>query len=187
MTRHESGLISTQVGGEVLMKLRVVKVSESVSRLLYRCRFAEVTWEALSVVGLIFSGVRHMGGDVHQTDHIGMRPCFGNYRSPVAVGDKDARSILLSQDALRRGNILLKRRLGLLNDAEIVAIFDKNVVNTLPARTICPGAMDEDNVLYGRAKAGAGATQRTKKTAVAAVRAKKGFLWIISGFLGCFC
>ena len=65
-----------------------------------------------------------------------MRPCFGIYRSPVAVGDKDARSILLSQDALRRGNVLLERRLRLLNDADVVAIFDKNVVNTLPARTI---------------------------------------------------
>src|ERR1700730_13763870 len=37
---HESGLLSRQVGGEVLMKLRGIEVSETVGRLLYRRRLA---------------------------------------------------------------------------------------------------------------------------------------------------
>ncbi len=47
------------------MKLCGVKVNETVSRLLYRSRLAEVTWETLSVVSLILSSIRHVGRDVH--------------------------------------------------------------------------------------------------------------------------
>src|SRR5258708_3816300 len=65
--RHEGRLLGRQVGCEVLMKLRGVEVSETVCRLLYCSRLAEVTWEALSVVSLIFSSVGHVGRDVHQT------------------------------------------------------------------------------------------------------------------------
>src|SRR6059058_6496230 len=59
-SRHESGLLSRQVGCKVLMKLRGVEVSETVSRLLYRSRLAEVTWETLSVVNFIFARIRHV-------------------------------------------------------------------------------------------------------------------------------
>src|SRR5216684_5998569 len=45
-SRHESSLLSREVGCEVLMKLRGVEVSETVCRLLYRSRLTEVTWEA---------------------------------------------------------------------------------------------------------------------------------------------
>src|SRR6266852_1379354 len=65
--RHEGRLLGRQVGCEVLMKLRGVEVSETVCRLLYCSRLAEVTGEALSVVSLIFSSVGHVGRDVHQT------------------------------------------------------------------------------------------------------------------------
>src|SRR5438876_2867128 len=130
-SRHESGLLSRQVGCEVLMKMRGVKVSETVSRLLYRSRLTEVTWETLPIVSLIFSGIWHVGSDVHQTGDRWIRPRFGNYRSPVAVSDKNARSILLSQDALRGSHIFFKGCLWLLDDADVVAILDKNVVNAL--------------------------------------------------------
>src|SRR5713226_5194841 len=63
-SRHESGLLRGEVGCEVLMKLRGVEVSETVCRLLDRARFAEVTWETLSVIRLILSSVRHVGRDV---------------------------------------------------------------------------------------------------------------------------
>jgi hypothetical protein len=144
--RHESSLLSRQVGGEVLRKLRGVEVSETVCRLLYRSRLAEVTWEALSVVSLILSSIWHVGRDVHQTGYRWIRPRLGNYRSPIAVSDKNARSILLSDDALRRSDIVLERCLRLLNDADVVAIFDENVVDAFPARTICSGAVNEDNI-----------------------------------------
>src|SRR5467141_3088854 len=66
-SRHESGLLSRQVGCEVLMKLRGVEVSETVCRLLYCARLAEVAWEAFSVVSLILSSIGHVGRDVHQS------------------------------------------------------------------------------------------------------------------------
>ena len=44
-SRHESRLLSTKVGCEVLMKLRGIQVGETVCRLLYRSRRAEVTWK----------------------------------------------------------------------------------------------------------------------------------------------
>src|SRR5947209_6790125 len=54
-SRHESRLFRRQIGCKVLMKLRGVEVSETVCRLLYRARLAEITREALSVVRLVFS------------------------------------------------------------------------------------------------------------------------------------
>jgi hypothetical protein len=66
---HESRLLSRQVGCKVLMKLRGVEVSETVCRLLYRGRLAQVTWEALSVVSLVLSSVCHVDRDVHQAGY----------------------------------------------------------------------------------------------------------------------
>ena len=97
---HESGLLSRQVGGEVLMKLRRVEVSETVCGLLYRTRLAEVTGEALSVVSFILSGIWHVGRDVHQTGDGWIRARFGYYGAPIAMSDKNARSTLQSEDAL---------------------------------------------------------------------------------------
>src|ERR1700688_207495 len=99
-SRHESGLLSRQVGRKVLMKLRRVEVSETIRSLLYCTRFAEVTGEALSVVRLILSGIWHVSCDVHQTGNGRIRSGLGNYGSPVAVSDKNARSILQSKDPL---------------------------------------------------------------------------------------
>src|SRR6267378_710195 len=64
-SRHESSLLSRQVGCEVLMKLRGVEVSETVCRLLYRVRFAEIARESFPVVRFIFASVWHMGRDVN--------------------------------------------------------------------------------------------------------------------------
>jgi hypothetical protein len=33
-----------------------------------------------------------------------------------------------------------------LNDADLVAILDKNVVNASPARSIGPGTVDQNNI-----------------------------------------
>src|SRR6266850_5722885 len=146
---HESGLFSRQVGCEILMKLRGVEVSKSIRCLVDRSGLAEVTWEALSVISLVFSGIRHVGRDVHQSGNRWMRSGFGNYRSPITVTDKNARSILLSKDAPGSGDIVLEGRLRLLNDADVVPVLDENVVNAFPARTIRPGAVNENNILNG--------------------------------------
>src|ERR1700688_2464903 len=145
-SRHESGLLRGEVGCEVRLKLRRIEVSETICRLLYRTRLAEIAWEALAVVRLVLSGVWHVGRDVHQTGNRWIRPCFGDYGSPIAMSDKNARSILLSKDAIRGRYIIFKGRLRLLDDADVVAILDKNVVNTFPAGTICPGTVDQNNV-----------------------------------------
>ena len=149
-SRHESGLLSRQVGCEVLMKLRGIEVSETVCRLLYRSRLAEVTWESLSIVSLILSGIWHVGRDIDQTDNRWIRPRFGNYRSAIAMSDENARSILLSNNALGRSDIFFKGRLRLLDDADLVAILDENVVNAFPARTIGPGTVNQNNIPNAR-------------------------------------
>ncbi len=96
---HESSLRGRQVSCEVLMKLRGVEVSETVGRLLYRSRLAEITGESLSVVSLTLSGIRHVSRDVNQPGHRWVRPRFGNDGSSIAVSNKNARSILLSKNA----------------------------------------------------------------------------------------
>ena len=87
-----------------------------------------------------------MGRDIHQTGNRGIRPRFGNDGSPIAVSDKNAPSILLSKGALRSGDIFLEGRQRLLNDADVVAILDKNVVNAFPARTIYSGTVNQNNI-----------------------------------------
>src|SRR3984885_2003937 len=147
---HERCLLSRQVGGEVFMKLRGIEVSETICCLLYRVRLTEITREALSVVSLIFSGIRHVGRDVHQAANHRVSPSFSDYRSPIAVCDKNARSILLREDAPRSGDIVLEGRLRLLYDAGAVAVFDENLVNTFPARAICPCTVNQNNIPNAR-------------------------------------
>src|SRR6185295_19613226 len=77
-SRHEGGLLSRQVGCEVLMKLRGVKVCETICRLLYRGGFAEVTWEAFSDVSLILAGIWHVGRNVDQAGNRWIRPGFSD-------------------------------------------------------------------------------------------------------------
>jgi hypothetical protein len=62
------------------------------------------------------------------------------------MSDKNARSILLSKDALGGSNIIFKGCLWFLDDADVVAIFDKDVVNAFPAGTIRPGAVNQNNI-----------------------------------------
>src|SRR5260370_2579321 len=128
------------------MKLRGVEISETVSRFLYCIGFAEVTWKSFSVVSLIFSRIRHVGPDVNQSSDRRIRPGFSNYGSAIAVSDKNARSILLRKDTLRRGHIIFTGCLRLLDHADRVTIPNQNVVNTFPARTICPGAMNPKSI-----------------------------------------
>ena len=118
-SRHEGGLLSRQVGCEVLMKLRGIKVSETVRRLPYSSRLAEVTWEALSVVSLVLSGIWHVSSDVHQTGDRWTRPRFSNYCSSVAVSNKNARSILKSNGTLGSGDILFEGCLGILHEEKL--------------------------------------------------------------------
>src|SRR6266403_888328 len=128
------------------MKLRRVEVSETVCRLLYRTRLAEVTREAFSIVGLILSRIWHVGRDVYQPRNRWIRSRFGDYGAAITVSHKNAWSILQSEDALRRRHVFFKRGLRFLNDADVVAILDKNVVNAFPARPICPGTVNQNNV-----------------------------------------
>ena len=62
------------------------------------------------------------------------------------MGDQNALSILLSKDAFRSGDIVFKGCLRFLHDADVVAILDQNVVNAFPAGTICPRAVNENNI-----------------------------------------
>jgi hypothetical protein len=40
----------------------------------------------------------------------------------------------------------MERRLPLLDDADVVAMLDKNVVDAFPTRAICPGAVHQNNI-----------------------------------------
>ncbi len=60
--------------------------------------------------------------------------------------DKNARSILLSKDTLGGSHVFFERSFRLLHDADVVAILDENVVNTLPAGTIGPSTVNENDI-----------------------------------------
>src|SRR6266545_2638691 len=66
--------------------------------------------------------------------------------SPITVSYENAWSILLRKDALRSCDIFLERRQRLLHDTDVIPMFDKNVVDAFPARTICPGTVNQNNI-----------------------------------------
>src|SRR6266700_6953518 len=109
------------------MKLHGVEVSETVGRFLYRSRHAEVTWEALSIVGLILSSIWHVGRDVDQSGNRWIRSRFGDDGAAITVSHQNAWSILQSEDVLRRRHIFFERCLRLLDDTYFVTILDENV------------------------------------------------------------
>src|ERR1700677_3765480 len=124
------------------MKLRRVNISETISRLLDRARFAKVAGKTLSIVTFILSSIRHVGGDIHQTGDRWIRSCLGDDRPAIAVTHENARPVLQSQDSLHRRDIVLERCFGLLDYGYVVAFAGENVIDTLPAGTVRPCAMD---------------------------------------------
>ena len=106
--RHESGPLNRQVGREVFMKLPGVEVRKPVCRLLYRGRLAEVTGKALAIVRLTLASVGHVGRHVHQAGNGGIRPGFGDDGTAITMRDKNALSILLSEDPFRGSDIFPK-------------------------------------------------------------------------------
>jgi len=70
-----------------------------------------------------------VGRDIHQANNRWIVSRFRDYGSPIAVRDKDAWSALECEDTLHGGHIILEARLWLLDDADVVAILDKNVVD----------------------------------------------------------
>jgi hypothetical protein len=64
-SRHEVGLLYRKIRCKVLMELRGVEVRKTICRLLYRARLAEVTREALAIVGFVLSSVWHVRRNVH--------------------------------------------------------------------------------------------------------------------------
>jgi hypothetical protein len=59
-----------------------IEVRETICRLLYRNRFAEVTREALSVVRFVLSSVWHVRCNVYQSGNRWIRARFRDYGSP---------------------------------------------------------------------------------------------------------
>src|SRR5271156_2883235 len=144
--RHERGPVVGKVSCEQFLKLSRGDICETVWRCLFGSRFVEVPRKAFSVVGLFLDGVWHVSGDVDQPNDGWIISGFGDYGASVAVRDKNARSVLKSKDALCGNHIILKGCLRLLDDDDVVAIFDENAVNTFPAGTICPGAVNQNNI-----------------------------------------
>src|SRR5580704_8568424 len=138
---HKGGLLRRQIGRKVLMKFGGIEVRETICRLLYRTRLAEVTREALAVVRFVLTSVWHVRCNIHQSGNRWIRARFCNYGSPIAVCDKDARPVLQCEGTLHGGHIILEGRLRLLDDADVKAVFDKVVVNGPPARTVSPGTV----------------------------------------------
>src|ERR1700738_3914933 len=114
------------------MKLRGVEVSETICRLFYCGRFAEVTRESFSVVSLVLARIGHVGRDVDQTGNRRIVTRFGNYGTAIAMSDKNAWAILLSEDALYCGDIVFKGGFRFLDDADVIAILHQNVVHAFP-------------------------------------------------------
>jgi hypothetical protein len=52
----------------------------------------------------------------------------------------------LSKNALGGSHVISKRGFRLLDDADVVAVLDEDVVNAFPAGTIRPGTVDKNNI-----------------------------------------
>ena len=107
------------------MKLRGIEVSKTVRRLFYRIGFAEIAWKALSVLSLTLSCIWHVGRDVNRSHNLRIVRGFGDYGPTIAVSDNNARSVLLSDHALRRNYVFLD------DVAEVIArVVERDVAGT---------------------------------------------------------
>ncbi len=61
------------------------------------------------------------------------------------MADEDDRAVLLVEDALGRGHILVEPGQRLLHDADAIAVPAQHVINAPPARTIDECAVNEDD------------------------------------------
>ena len=66
----------------------------------------------------------------------------------IAVSNKDAGSFLPSKHAFGGRHVILKGCFGFLNNAYVETVLKKDVINAFPARTICPCAMHQYDILY---------------------------------------
>jgi hypothetical protein len=141
-------LLGAEVGREQLMELCRVDIGETVRRLLYCGRVGQVAWKTLSVFRLFLSGIRHMSGNIDQADNGRVVSRFGDYRTSVAVSNKDAGSFLPGKHAFGGRHVIFKGCFGFLNNAYVETMLNKDVINALPARTIGPCAMHQYDILY---------------------------------------
>ena len=63
----------------------------------------------------------------------------------IAVPDENDRSRLLVEHPLGRGNIFVEPSQGLLDDADVVAVPGKHIVDTAPGGTVDERAMYQDD------------------------------------------
>ena len=105
---HKGGLLNRQIGCKEKMKLRGVEKSKPICSRDHRGRLAEITWEALSVLRLTLSRIRHVSSNVHQSDNGWISSRFRNNGSPIAMCDKDGRSVLQCEDTLHGGDVILE-------------------------------------------------------------------------------
>jgi hypothetical protein len=90
-----------------------------------------------------------MGRDVYQPRHGWIVAGFGYDRSTIAVSrNKNAHSVLLSENAPGCCHIVFERCLRLLHDADVVSVPDQNVVGAFPPRAVGPGAVNEHYVFH---------------------------------------
>jgi hypothetical protein len=78
---------------------------------------------------------------------------LGDDHAAITVPDQDTRTGLV-ENAPRRGHVGVKGRLGLLDNANGIAVTYKNIRDRLLSRTIGEGAMDQNNSLDGRVHRG---------------------------------
>jgi hypothetical protein len=100
----------------------------------------------LADIRFVLCTIWYVRCNIHQSGNRWIRARFGNHGSPIAVSDKNALPILQGKNAFRCRHVILEGRLGLLDDADVEAIFDKNVVNAPPAGTVRPGPVNQHNI-----------------------------------------
>jgi hypothetical protein len=95
------------------------------------------------------------GGDVDHRFHLFIRAGFADDNAPVGVTNQHHRPILLSDGALREGDIVGQRGRRVLDDRHIVALLLQRVVDTLPPGAIGEAAMDQNDIFdVGRSREG---------------------------------
>jgi hypothetical protein len=110
---------------------------------------------SLAVPGLGLALVRRMSGDVDEGGHVRVDARLGDHGSAVAMTDEDAGPILLVQDALGRGHILIQAGERVLDDRNVVTVPNEDVVNRPPTGAVDEGAVDEQDILHRRCARGA--------------------------------
>ena len=88
--------------------------------------------------------VRRKGGDIHKPCYFRIVARFGDHCSPIGVAHENRVPILHCKNPLGNSHIVRQRNRRILDNADVVAVLLKDLLDALPAGAVHKTTMDQN-------------------------------------------